>query len=194
MLRPGDAAAAADRDRRAAEPGTTQFRLLHQTPGHRHDPRCSRFVEHGGFLCDRDCRGDALPFWLGQYGPPPSRHAIPVRDRQPLRSEQRLRPAGDVATDLKDCFDLRYEKPAEISKVMTISLRDRVIDQPAKAVGLIRSLEHARRRINHMIEGATVAPAAAYLHCLKSGSNSAVNFFPSAEFGSIWSRPPMTLS
>ena len=56
-------------------------------------------------------------------------------------------PAGDVATDLKDCFDLRYEKPAEISKVMTISLRDRVIDQPAKAVGLIRSLEHARRRI-----------------------------------------------
>ena len=45
--------------------------------------------------------------------------------------------ADDFATYLTDCFDLLYEEGAEFPKVMTISLHDRLIGRPAKAVGLI---------------------------------------------------------
>jgi hypothetical protein len=52
--------------------------------------------------------------------------------------------ANDFAADLIDCFDLLYEEGAEAPKMMTVSLHDRLIGLPAKAVGLIKFLDHVR--------------------------------------------------
>ena len=77
---------------------------------------------------------------------PPPGHPVLVRNqRQPLRPEQGLQHADDFATYLTDCFDLLYEEGADIPKVMTISLHDRLIGRPAKAAGLIKFLDHARK-------------------------------------------------
>jgi allantoinase len=54
--------------------------------------------------------------------------------------------ADDFAAYLTDCFDLLYEEGADIPKVMSISLHDRLIGRPAKAAGLIKFLDHARKR------------------------------------------------
>jgi allantoinase len=40
---------------------------------------------------------------------------------------------------------LLYEEGADIPKVMSISLHDRLIGRPAKAAGLIKFLDHARK-------------------------------------------------
>jgi len=103
-------------------------------------------IEHGGFLYDRDYLGDELPFWVRHDG---GHHlVIPFSfETNDNRFDQNsgFSTADDFATYLKDCFDLLYEEGAEIPKVMTISLHDRLIGRPAKAVGLIKFLEHARR-------------------------------------------------
>jgi len=46
---------------------------------------------------------------------------------------------------MMDCFDLLYEEGAEHPKMMAINLHDRLIGRPAKAVGLIKFLEHASK-------------------------------------------------
>ena len=104
-------------------------------------------IEHGGFLYDRDYLGDELPFWVS-YGE--RRHlVIPFSfETNDNRFDQNngFSTADDFATYLTDCFDLLYEEGADIPKVMSISLHDRLIGRPAKAVGLIKFLDHARKR------------------------------------------------
>ncbi len=53
--------------------------------------------------------------------------------------------ADEFAKYLSDCFDLLYEEGADAPKMMSISMHDRLIGRPAKAVGLIKFLEHARK-------------------------------------------------
>ena len=53
--------------------------------------------------------------------------------------------ADDFATYLNDCFDLLYEEGADSPKIMTVSLHDRLIGRPAKTVGLMKFLDHARK-------------------------------------------------
>ena len=102
-------------------------------------------VEHGGFLYDRDYLGDELPFWI-KYGDRPS--VIPFSfETNDNRFDQNsgFSTADEFAKYLCDCFDLLYEEGADAPKMMSISLHDRLIGRPAKAVGLIKFLEHARK-------------------------------------------------
>jgi peptidoglycan/xylan/chitin deacetylase (PgdA/CDA1 family) len=46
---------------------------------------------------------------------------------------------------MMDAFDLLYEEGAAHPKLMAINLHDRLIGRPAKAVGLIKFLEHAKK-------------------------------------------------
>ncbi len=56
-----------------------------------------------------------------------------------------FRTADGFARYMMDCFDLMYEEGAEHPKMMAINLHDRLIGRPAKAVGLIKFLEHVRK-------------------------------------------------
>ena len=103
-------------------------------------------VEHGGFLYDRDYLGDELPFWvkLGRR-----RHLViptsfETNDNRFDRNSG-FRTAEAFARYMIDCFDLMYDEGAEQPKMMAINLHDRLIGRPAKAVGLIKFLEHARK-------------------------------------------------
>jgi peptidoglycan/xylan/chitin deacetylase (PgdA/CDA1 family) len=103
-------------------------------------------VEHGGFLYDRDYLGDELPFWL-RYGKR-DHLVIPFSfETNDNRFDQNkgFSTADEFASYLIDCFDLLYEEGLEVPKIMTVSLHDRLIGRPAKAVGLIKFLEHARK-------------------------------------------------
>lgn len=103
-------------------------------------------VEHGGFLYDRDYLGDELPFWV-RYGKA-DHLVVPFSfETNDNRFDQNkgFSTADDFATYLIDCFDLLYEEGVESPKMMTISLHDRLIGRPAKAAGLIKFLEHARK-------------------------------------------------
>ena len=103
-------------------------------------------VEHGGFLYDRDYLGDELPFWI-KYGKR-DHLVIPFSfETNDNRFDQNhgFSTADEFATYLSDCFDLLYEEGADAPKLMSISLHDRLIGRPAKAVGLIKFLDHARK-------------------------------------------------
>lgn len=103
-------------------------------------------IEHGGFLYDRDYLGDELPFWL-RYGA--TNHlVIPFSfETNDNRFDQNkgFSTADDFATYLNDCFNLLYEEGSESPKLMTVSLHDRLIGRPAKAAGLVKFLDHARK-------------------------------------------------
>ena len=102
-------------------------------------------VEHGGFLYDRDYLGDELPFWvrLGERSHLIIPTSFETNDNRFDRNSG-FRTADAFARYMMDCFDLLYEEGAEHPKMMAINLHDRLIGRPARAVGLIKFLEHAR--------------------------------------------------
>ncbi len=103
-------------------------------------------IEHGGFLYDRDYLGDELPFWV-KHGAR-DHLVIPFSfETNDNRFDQNngFSTADEFAKYLSDCFDLLYEEGADVPKMMSISLHDRLIGRPAKAAGLIKFLEHARQ-------------------------------------------------
>jgi len=104
-------------------------------------------IEHGGFLYDRDYLGDELPFWVrhGRCDHLVIPFSFETNDNR-FDQNNGFSTADDFATYLTDCFNLLYEEGAETPKVMSISLHDRLIGRPAKAVGLIKFLDHARKR------------------------------------------------
>jgi allantoinase len=103
-------------------------------------------VDEGGYLYDRDYLGDELPFWVDVGG---RRHlVVPYSyETNDNRFDQNngFSTGDDFARYLIDCFDLMYEEGAERPKIMSVALHDRLIGRPARAVGLIKFLEHARR-------------------------------------------------
>ena len=103
-------------------------------------------IEHGGFLYDRDYLGDELPFWVQHAG---RRHLVVPYSYETNDNRFDLNngfsTADDFARYLIDCFDLMYEEGADTPKLMSIGLHDRLTGRPARAAGLIRFLEHARR-------------------------------------------------
>jgi len=104
-------------------------------------------VEHGGILYDRDYLGDELPFWV-EIG---RRHHLVIPTSYETNDNRFDRNSGFRTADgfaryMTDCFDLLYEEGAEQPKMMAINLHDRLIGRPARAAGLIKFLEHARKR------------------------------------------------
>jgi allantoinase len=103
-------------------------------------------VEHGGYLYDRDYLGDELPFWVEVSG---RRHlVVPYSfETNDNRFDQNngFSTADEFARYMMDCFDLMYEEGDENPKIMSIALHDRLIGRPARALGLIKFLDHARK-------------------------------------------------
>jgi allantoinase len=103
-------------------------------------------VEHGGYLYDRDYLGDELPFWVEVSG---RRHLIvPYSfETNDNRFDQNngFSTADEFARYMIDCFDLMYEEGDENPKIMSIALHDRLIGRPARALGLIKFLDHASK-------------------------------------------------
>ena len=54
--------------------------------------------------------------------------------------------ADEFAQYMIDAFELLYAEGEERPKLMSVALHDRLIARPAKAVGLIKFLEHVRKR------------------------------------------------
>ncbi len=103
-------------------------------------------VEHGGFRYDRDALNDELPYWVGVDGKPHLviPYSYETNDNR-FNENSGFNTADDFFTYMKDCFDVLYEEGAERPKLMSIGLHDRLIGRPARAVGLVRFLEYARR-------------------------------------------------
>lgn len=103
-------------------------------------------VEHGGYLYDRDYLGDELPFWVEVGG---RRHLIvpyslETNDNR-FDQNRGFSTADDFARYMIDCFELMYGEGAELPRIMSVALHDRLIGRPARAVGLIRFLDHVRK-------------------------------------------------
>lgn len=104
-------------------------------------------VEHGGFLYDRDYLGDELPFWtrIGKKSHLVIPYSLETNDNR-FDQNSGFSTAEDFARYMIDCFDLLYEEGADSPKLMSVALHDRLIGRPAKAVGLIKFLDYARKR------------------------------------------------
>ncbi len=103
-------------------------------------------IEHGGFLYDRDYLGDELPFWVkaGEGNHLVIPYSLETNDNRFDRNTG-FSTADEFAQYMIDGFDLLYEEGAERPKIMSVALHDRLIGRPAKAVGLIKFLDHVRR-------------------------------------------------
>jgi allantoinase len=103
-------------------------------------------VEEGGFLYDRDCLNDELPYWTAVDG---KQHlAVPYSFET---NDMRFGVGGDWTTGddffcyMRDAFDVLYAEGETSPRMMTVALHERIIGRPARAAGLIRFLDHVRR-------------------------------------------------
>jgi peptidoglycan/xylan/chitin deacetylase (PgdA/CDA1 family) len=104
-------------------------------------------VDEGGYLYDRDYLGDELPFWVdvGERQHLVVPYSYETNDNR-FDQNNGFSTADAFARYLIDCFDLMYGEGAETPRIMSVALHDRLIGRPARAVGLIKFLDHARRR------------------------------------------------
>jgi peptidoglycan/xylan/chitin deacetylase (PgdA/CDA1 family) len=103
-------------------------------------------VEQGNYLYDRDYLGDELPFWVETLGRPHLivPYSLETNDNR-FDQNNGFSTADEFARYMIDCFDLMYEEGAERPKIMSIALHDRLIGRPARALGLIKFLDHAKK-------------------------------------------------
>jgi putative urate catabolism protein len=108
-------------------------------------PNTRRLIVEAGLAYDRDALNDDLPYWRSVRG---RQHLVIPYSYETNDNRFDLNAGFSTAEDfsryLIDCFDLLYDEGAEAPKLMNIGLHDRLIGRPARAVGLIRFLEHAR--------------------------------------------------
>ena len=100
-------------------------------------------VEHGGFHYDRDALNDELPYWVTVAGLP--HLVIPYSyETNDNRCDQSngFAQADDFFQYMRDAFDLLYEEGEDRPALLSIGLHDRLIGRPARAVGLIKLLDH----------------------------------------------------
>jgi allantoinase len=106
-------------------------------------PNTRRLIAEAGVAYDRDSLNDELPYWMVVEGR--SHLVIPYSfETNDNRFDLNLgfSTADDFTRYFIDCFDLLYTEGAEHPKLMSIGLHDRLVGRPARAVGLIRFLEH----------------------------------------------------
>ena len=104
-------------------------------------------VEHGGFHYDRDALNDELPYWVTVGGMP--HLVIPYSyETNDNRCDQSngFAQSDDFFQYMRDAFDLLYEEGEDRPGLLSIGLHDRLIGRPARAVGLIKLLEHMRSK------------------------------------------------
>ena len=103
-------------------------------------------IEAGGFLYDRDSLSDELPYWV--TGPNGPHLVIPysyeTNDNR-FNGNAGFATADEFFHYMRDAFDLLVaEGRAGSPKLLSIGLHDRLIGRPARAVGLIKLLQHMR--------------------------------------------------
>ena len=104
-------------------------------------------VEHGGFHYDRDALNDELPYWVTVGGMP--HLVIPYSyETNDNRCDQSngFAQSDDFFQYMRDAFDLLYEEGEDRPGLLSIGLHDRLIGRPARAVGLIKLLDHMRSK------------------------------------------------
>jgi peptidoglycan/xylan/chitin deacetylase (PgdA/CDA1 family) len=113
-------------------PGQNTRRLLAQT---------------GRVLYDRDYLGDELPFWLDVAGRPHLviPYSYETNDNR-FNENSGFNTAADFAQYMIDCFETLYEEGAISPRLMSVGLHDRLIGRPGRAPGLVRFLDHVRKR------------------------------------------------
>jgi peptidoglycan/xylan/chitin deacetylase (PgdA/CDA1 family) len=102
-------------------------------------------AEHGGFLYDRDTLNDELPYWVEAAGTPYLVIPYSYETNDNRYDHNGFGTAEDFARYMIDCFDMLYEEGLDRPKIMSIGLHDRLVGRPARAVGLVKFLEHVRR-------------------------------------------------
>jgi allantoinase len=102
-------------------------------------------AEHGGFLYDRDTLNDELPYWVEAAGAPYLVIPYSYETNDNRHDHNGFGTAEDFARYMIDCFDMLYEEGLDRPKIMSIGLHDRLVGRPARAVGLVKFLDHVRR-------------------------------------------------
>jgi peptidoglycan/xylan/chitin deacetylase (PgdA/CDA1 family) len=102
-------------------------------------------AEHGGFLYDRDTLNDELPYWAEVGQKPYLVIPYSYESNDNRYDHNGFGTAEDFARYMIDCFDMLYEEGLDLPKIMSIGLHDRLIGRPARAVGLVKFLEHVRK-------------------------------------------------
>ena len=102
-------------------------------------------AEHGGFLYDRDTLNDELPYWVEVGGAPYLVIPYSYESNDNRYDHNGFGTAEDFARYMIDCFDMLYEEGLDRPKIMSIGLHDRLVGRPARAVGLVKFLEHVRQ-------------------------------------------------
>jgi allantoinase len=99
-------------------------------------------IEEGGFLYDSDSYADELPYWCRVAGKPHLLVPYTLTNNDTKFARGFFGNADDYFRFMKDAFDLLYEEGASQPKMMSFGLHMRVMGHPARAVGLIRLLDH----------------------------------------------------
>jgi peptidoglycan/xylan/chitin deacetylase (PgdA/CDA1 family) len=102
-------------------------------------------AEHGGFLYDRDTLNDELPYWVEVGQKPHLVIPYSYESNDNRYDHNGFGTAEDFARYMIDCFDMLYEEGLDRPKIMSVGLHDRLVGRPARAVGLVRFLEHVSR-------------------------------------------------
>jgi allantoinase len=102
-------------------------------------------AEHGGFLYDRDTLNDELPYWVEVRQKPYLVIPYSYESNDNRYDHNGFGTAEDFARYMIDCFDMFYEEGLDRPKIMSIGLHDRLVGRPARAVGLVKFLEHVRK-------------------------------------------------
>ncbi len=102
-------------------------------------------AEHGGFLYDRDTLNDELPYWVEVGQKPYLVIPYSYESNDNRYDHNGFGTAEDFARYMIDCFNMFYEEGLDRPKIMSIGLHDRLVGRPARAVGLVKFLEHVRK-------------------------------------------------
>lgn len=103
-------------------------------------------VEEGGFLYDSDAYNDDLPYWVKVAGRPHLIVPYSLANNDGKFMGGNFATADDYFHYMKDAFDLLYEEGAAQPRMMSFGLHMRIIGHPARAMGLIRLIDHIAAR------------------------------------------------
>ena len=103
-------------------------------------------VEEGGFLYDADAYNDELPYWTTVAG---RQHLVVPYSMD--ANDAKFAPPATFATGedffvyLKETFDVLYAEGSTTPRIMSVGLHPRMSGRPARAGGLARFVDYARR-------------------------------------------------
>lgn len=104
-------------------------------------------VETGRLLYDRDSLADEVPYWLTVAG---QKHlVVPYSfETNDNRFDQNrgFSTGDDFAHYMIDAFETLYAEGQDRPKMMSLALHDRLIGRPGRVTGLVKFLDHVRKR------------------------------------------------